>query len=118
MRNLFIALLCAFAATAYGQTTSSKEKKTEVADSVNTQASLPPTFQGQPLFLLDGKRVDNIDKINVENLSSVKIISDSTELAAYGEAGKYGVILMQSKNTVPALSTAPVSSKREKEKVN
>ncbi|MFX7870647.1 TonB-dependent receptor plug domain-containing protein, partial [Acinetobacter baumannii] len=51
------------------------------------------------LCLYDGVAVDRkvIDDIDPNNIESITVLKDKGSIAAYGEAGKNGVILIKSK---------------------
>lgn len=60
---------------------------------VTTHAGLP----NQPLYLLDGKRVDDLSAIDPNSIQSIEVIKDSVRLQPYGSEGKLGVIKITSK---------------------
>lgn len=54
-----------------------------------------------PLFVLDGKVVDGIVKIEHYNLRSLRVIKGEKALAMYGEKGRNGVVEVTSKRGTP-----------------
>jgi len=51
----------------------------------------------QPLYLLDGKIVDDISAIDPGSIQSIEVIKDSVQLQPYGAKGRLGVIKITSK---------------------
>lgn len=51
----------------------------------------------QPLYLLDGKRVDDLSVIDPGSIQSIEVIKDSVQLQSYGVKGRLGVIKITSK---------------------
>lgn len=52
-----------------------------------------------PLLFLDGEKYDGeIDDIDPDNIRSIDVLKDASSVAAYGEAGKNGVILIYTKS--------------------
>lgn len=54
-------------------------------------------LSNQPIYLLDGKRVDDISAINMSDVQSVEVIKDPVQLQPYGSEGKLVVIKITSK---------------------
>lgn len=52
----------------------------------------------QPLYLLDGKRVDDLSVIDPGRIQSIEVIKDSVQLQSYGAKGRLGVIKITSKS--------------------
>lgn len=52
----------------------------------------------KPLFILDGKEVENIDNIHPSMIESISILKDATAVGIYGEKAKDGVIIITSKS--------------------
>ncbi len=50
-----------------------------------------------PLFVVDGVPVDNIDNINVEDVESIEVLKDAAAQAIYGARASNGVILLTTK---------------------
>lgn len=51
----------------------------------------------QPLYMLDGKEVQNVDFIDPENIESISVLKDKSATELYGDKGKNGVILITTK---------------------
>ena len=51
----------------------------------------------QPLYLLDGKKIDNINAIAAEDIASVNVLKGKMATDAYGEKGANGVVVITSK---------------------
>lgn len=52
---------------------------------------------GNPLFIVDGKEVKDIDNLNPEEIEKIEVLKDQSATAAYGDKGKNGVILITTK---------------------
>ena len=52
---------------------------------------------GSPLFIIDGKEVKSIKDIESKNIESVSPLYKEEAIAAYGEKGKDGVVIIKSK---------------------
>ena len=53
--------------------------------------------QPQPLFVVDGKILENINKIDPNNIESITVLKDASAQTLYGSKGKDGVILVTTK---------------------
>lgn len=53
----------------------------------------------QPLFVVNGKIVDNMEDINADNIASISVLKDASATALYGSMGANGVILVTLKDT-------------------
>jgi TonB-dependent SusC/RagA subfamily outer membrane receptor len=67
-----------------------------------TQEKSVGTESNQPLMILDGKILEgqndsNLKKIDPNDIASVDVIKDKNAVAAYGEKGKNGVVVITSK---------------------
>jgi TonB-linked SusC/RagA family outer membrane protein len=51
-----------------------------------------------PLFLVDGLKVDNIDYLDTESIESIEILKDAASAAIYGAEAGNGVLLITTKN--------------------
>jgi hypothetical protein len=78
-------------------------KKAEVAEESveqNPNAYLYATSSGvQPLFVLDGKIIQqaDIEKINTRNIESIEVLKGEKATDQYGDKGKHGVVVITSK---------------------
>jgi len=61
---------------------------------VTTNTGLP----NQPIYLLDGKRVNDLSAIDISSIQSIEVIKDSVLLQPYGSEGKLGIIKITSKS--------------------
>ncbi len=59
-----------------------------------------------PLYLVDGKEVDNLNLLNPNDIQSISVLKDKPSTALYGDKGKYGVIIVTTKGY--ALKHKPV----------
>ncbi|GHT08590.1 TonB-dependent receptor [Bacteroidia bacterium] len=63
-----------------------------------TVTSTNTTHSGKdPLFIVDGKVVSSIDKLNEKDIHSISVLKDGAATSIYGDAGKNGVILITTK---------------------
>lgn len=51
----------------------------------------------KPIYILDGKRVNDLEGISRESIESINVLKDQSATNLYGEDGKNGVILITSK---------------------
>lgn len=88
------------------------------------------TFNGgtDPLYILDGQPVDNINNINPNDIASIEVLKDGASAAIYGSRSANGVLLVSTKrgeegktsinvNYVKSLSklrTVPVANAQER----
>jgi hypothetical protein len=52
----------------------------------------------KPLFILDGKRIEDISSLNPDDIQSIEVIKDATQLIPYGVEGRLGVVKITSKS--------------------
>jgi bla regulator protein blaR1 len=52
----------------------------------------------KPLFILDGKRIEDISSLNPDDIQSIEVIKDATQLIPYGDEGRLGVVKITSKS--------------------
>ncbi len=52
----------------------------------------------EPLYIVDGKEVKNLEGINPEDVESVDVLKNAKSIQLYGEKGKNGVVLVKLKN--------------------
>jgi TonB-dependent SusC/RagA subfamily outer membrane receptor len=52
------------------------------------------TQSSEPLYIVDGKAVQNIDKIPADKIKSVDVLKDASATAIYGARGANGVIIV------------------------
>ena len=55
------------------------------------------TQSNDPLFIVDGVQVSNIDDIPADNIESIDVLKDAASTAIYGARGANGVILVTTK---------------------
>ena len=54
----------------------------------------------KPIYVLDGKRIEEIESIDPKNIESISVLKDELAIAKYGEEGKNGVLEITSKSAV------------------
>jgi len=54
--------------------------------------------QFEPLYIVDGKEVDNLKEIKPNDIASIEVIKDQNKTIQYGERAQRGVILIKMKN--------------------
>ncbi|MCG6188974.1 TonB family protein [Maribellus maritimus] len=57
-------------------------------------------FDGEPAYIVDGEKKDNIDYLNPEDIKSISVLKGKTAAALYGDKNnvKNGVILIETKS--------------------
>ncbi len=51
----------------------------------------------EPLFVVDGMMVDNIDYLNVDDIADIQVLKDASSTAIYGSRGANGVVIISTK---------------------
>lgn len=51
----------------------------------------------QPIYVVDGEIVENIESIKPDDIESISVLKDASSVAMYGEKGENGVILISTK---------------------
>ncbi|HPF50326.1 MAG TPA: TonB family protein [Draconibacterium sp.] len=72
-----------------------KGKMTGGSTGVLIRSTTNPT--NEPLYVVDGKIVANIEYLNPENIESVSVLKDESATKIYGEKGKNGVVVVNTK---------------------
>lgn len=125
MKILFSTLLISVATLAFAQ--DAKKNNTKSTDpninpGTKALAPTPPAPpELKPLCFVDGKRVGDADaaSVDVNNITSIEILTDSAAVAQYGESAKDGVILIYTKNEpLPGKQGKIRSREKEKESKN
>ncbi|MDF2433651.1 MAG: hypothetical protein JWP44_3282 [Mucilaginibacter sp.] len=52
---------------------------------------------GTPLYLVDGKEVENLSAVNPNNIQSISVLKDKIASATYGTKGAFGVVVVTTK---------------------
>ena len=67
--------------------------------SESTQELIIPKFpaDSQPLLIIDGKVVESIGQLLPDKIQSISVFKDKTAVEKYGEKGRNGVILIETK---------------------
>ena len=60
-----------------------------IVGSINSEAN--------PLILLDGMEIPNLQAINPKDIESISVLKDASSTAVYGTRGSFGVVLLTSK---------------------
>jgi hypothetical protein len=93
MKKLLVILLVYLSVSAFAQT----EENTIDTSQIKIVKHKPVV--GPALFVVDGVVFKNeLPKIDIKSIERIHLLKQSTAKAYYGEAGKYGVVLITSKN--------------------
>jgi TonB-dependent SusC/RagA subfamily outer membrane receptor len=97
-KALLILVFASLGLSAFSQNEPSKIKLIQPS----SQEKNVINESNQPLMILDGKILEgqndnNLNKIDPNDIASIDVIKDKNAVAAYGEKGKNGVILITSK---------------------
>ena len=81
-----------------GEQESAENEEIESKDNIAKIISSQP-FQSDdtPLYIVDGKEVDNLDHLSAESIHSISVLKDHASTTLFGEKGKNGVILITTK---------------------
>jgi TonB-dependent SusC/RagA subfamily outer membrane receptor len=119
LKKLFALLAipaCALFLVAFAEKeiifTVTGEKTVVLQDSLNSELQLAFRNIGKdkPLILVDSKEVENIDRLNPNDIESISVLKDNAAVNVYGEKGKNGVILVTTKRTA-AIESKPEATK-------
>ncbi|MBT3382729.1 MAG: TonB family protein [Prolixibacteraceae bacterium] len=58
---------------------------------------ISPNMKNPPLYIVDGKEVEDITYLPPENIESIDVLKDKSATDLYGEKGKNGVICIETK---------------------
>lgn len=62
-----------------------------------------------PLFIVDGMEVDNIDNINPRDIASVEVLKDAASAAIYGSKSANGVVIITTRQGTSSTPQVSVS---------
>lgn len=89
-----------------------------VAAPADTAARILPAGAAKPLFLVDGKKVENIENIDPMKIESITVYKQENAVAKYGEQGKNGVVeITMKKKTEQAAALQPAVVKTDSTEV-
>jgi len=71
----------------------------------------------QPLFIVDGMEMDNIENINPRDIASVEVLKDAASAAIYGSKSANGVIIISTKEGSTIKPKFTVSSSVKKSEI-
>ena len=54
--------------------------------------------KGNPLYIVDGIAIDNIDFLNPADIQNIDVLKDASSTAIYGSRGSNGVVIVTTKN--------------------
>lgn len=76
-----------------------KQDKNEVLEDGVSSLQIKASGEMQPLFIVDGEEIsaEDAEKLDASQLESISVLKDETAVASYGEKGKNGVILIETK---------------------
>lgn len=64
---------------------------------ITTKNASQKINSNKPLFLVDGKPIDDLGSVSPDDIASIEVIKDSVSLKPYGAAGAAGVIKITTK---------------------
>lgn len=64
--------------------------------------------QPNPLYIVDGVRVPNLNNINVNNIASIDVLKDAASAAIYGSAAAGGVVVVTTEKGQGAAEGEPI----------
>lgn len=71
--------------------------KKKNAEDIRSSALQDTLKTNDPLYVVDGKKQNSMDKINTETIESVSVLKGKAATDLYGEEGKNGVVLVTTK---------------------
>jgi hypothetical protein len=98
MRIVLSTTLMALSCAAFGQIKTNEAQSPDTTKVTSTTRIVCPVkLQGQPLYFLNGKRIEDPAAVDPNQLGSIDILRDSAAMALYGESARYGVVIMRTK---------------------
>lgn len=70
----------------------------QVSDSLTTSASLSTSSTPNPLFIVDGKKVDTNINLDAGQIESIRVVKGSKALELYGANAQDGVVIIKTKS--------------------
>lgn len=64
---------------------------------ITTKNAFKNVDSNKPIFLVDGKPIDDLASVSPDDIASIEVIKDSVSLLPFGAAGKAGVIKITTK---------------------
>jgi TonB-linked SusC/RagA family outer membrane protein len=80
-----------------GVSVTSQDGRPGAGMSIRVRGGGSITQSNDPLFIVDGVQVSNIDDIPADNIESIDVLKDAASTAIYGARGANGVILVTTK---------------------
>jgi hypothetical protein len=115
MRIILCLTLMALSCAAFGQIKTNEVQSPDTAKVTSTvRIVCPVKLPGQPLYFLNGKRIEDPNAVDPNQLGSIDILRDSAAVALYGESARYGIVIMRTKDQ-PLESEPAIIRQREKE---
>ena len=74
-----------------------KSESKEIASNIRIRGAISLSDNEKPLYVVDGKQMDDISAIKTEDITMVEVLKDSTSTAIYGTRGANGVIIVTTK---------------------
>jgi len=62
----------------------------------------------KPIYIVDGKQVDNIGSLDANTIESINVLKNQAAISAYGANGANGVVIVSLKKNSQILPSAPV----------
>ena len=75
------------------------------APQIRVRGAKSITQTNDPLYIVDGFPVSNLQDIPVDQIKSINVLKDAAATAIYGSRGASGVILVQTKNAIEGQTT-------------
>ncbi|MDO6760874.1 MG2 domain-containing protein [Tamlana sp. 2_MG-2023] len=84
------------------------ESDVSVSDSVTIRGSSSIPGNNKALYIVDGKITEDISQINPDDIISINVLKDKASIAIYGSKGANGVVVINTKNGLNAISQTEV----------
>jgi TonB-dependent SusC/RagA subfamily outer membrane receptor len=106
MKALFLITLAFLSYSLKAQNTDVAKDTTQAPKGLTTlpEGTIvkdPKSDFDAPLYILDGKEISRkeVAKIKSEHIASVTVLKDAESVSPYGEKGKNGVVLIETKKS-------------------
>lgn len=76
---------------------STKAPNNQAIDSLNTTTAMSPSTAPNPLYIIDGKKVDTNVNLDAAMIESIRVVKGTKALVLYGPLAQDGVIIINTK---------------------
>ncbi|MGX5688093.1 SusC/RagA family TonB-linked outer membrane protein [Arcticibacter tournemirensis] len=105
-----VSAAAALQGQAAGVTVSSASGKPGSGLAISVRGNTSINAKNNPLYVVDGIVVENIDFLNPQDIESFSVLKDASSAAIYGSSGANGVVLLTTKKGAAGTSKIGVTA--------